>query len=371
MLKTTVDSNFNVVHSRHAGWDAFVAAHPQGTIFHTAAIIRAWEATPGLEPLSLAAVNASGEILAMLVSVQVKTLNAIPSMSSRAIQFATPLRVCGHGGEAALSELIRLHDEHMRSRSLFVEVRCVHPPACEKTPLLKSGYTLCDYINYEVDLSRSEEELWKSVDKGMRQKINSSFRKGVEIVDDESPAGVARMYTLLEESYRRARVPLAAFELFEAVLKHLPPESVRIRTAVYKQHPVASIISLIHAGRIFSWYGGTQRIPGLSPFACIVWDDIRWGCEHGLSVYDFGGAGWPNEAYGPRRFKASFGGSEVRYGRYRATYSPIRLRLAELAYRASQSIGVWSGSRKHRAPAPRDDATSTPIAPKSSTGSRP
>lgn len=348
MLRPAVHSELAVVDHSHPSWDAFVAAHAHGTIFHMSAMINAMAATPGLEPLALAAVNASGEILAMLVSVHVKTLKTMQSFSSRAIQFATPLCVCESEGTAALDELIRLHDSQMRSRSLFVEVRCIHPPAFERAPLLASGYTHCDYINYEVDLSRSKEELWKNIDKGMRQKINSSRRKGVEVVDDESSAGIARMYTLLKESYGRARVPLAPFELFEAVLNGLPPESVRIRTAVFKNNPVASIISLIHAGRVFSWYGGTRRIKGLSPFACIVWDDIRWGCENGMSIYDFGGAGWPGEDYGPRRFKASFGGAEVRYGRYRATYSPIRLRLAELAYRASQSVGVWSGSKKRR-----------------------
>lgn len=346
MSRLSTPNGFTIVDVSHLGWDAFVAAHSQGTIFHTSTMIDAMAATPGLEPLSLACVNSAGEIVAMLVSVHVKTLKAMHSMSSRAIQFATPLCVCGPEGAAALSELIKLHDAQMRFRSLFVEVRCVHPPACERNPLLESGYLHCDYINYEVDLTLGEKQLWKNVDKGMRQKINSSTRKGVKIVDGESAEDLAQMYRLLEESYGRVRVPLAPRELFEAVLANLPSESVRIRTAILDGRPVASIISLLYAGRVFSWYGGTQRIQGVSPFACIVWDDIKWSCENGMSVYDFGGAGWPNEDYGPRRFKASFGGNEVRHGRYRATYSPIRLRMAEVAYRLSQSIGAWSRSKK-------------------------
>lgn len=132
--------------------------------------------------------------------------------------------------------------------------------------------------------------------------------------------------------------------MFQAVLDYLPTGSVRIRTAFDGEKPVASIISLLHAGRIHSWYGGTLRLAGLPPFACWVWDDICWGGQHGNSIYDFGGAGWPHEDYGPRKFKARFGGSEVRYGRYLSTYSKLRLRLAELAYGFSRRLGAWSRS---------------------------
>ena len=105
---------------------------------------------------------------------------------------------------------------------------------------------------------------------------------------------------------------------------------------------MASIISLAFGDRVFSWFGGTVRLRGLSPFACIVWDDIKWSCETGHRYYDFGGAGWPDVDYGPRRFKAHFGGDEVRYGRYTFTYSNVRLKLAELGFSISRRFGVWS-----------------------------
>ena len=176
----------------------------------------------------------------------------------------------------------------------------------------------------------------------MRQKIRSTLRKGVELRDDTSPEGVERLYQLLQSSYSRARVPLLGRDLFEAALQHLPPQSVRIRTAFDGEQALASIISLIYKDRLYSWYGGTLRRPGLSPFACLVWEDIRWGCEQGYGIYDFGGAGWPHEPYGPRKFKANFGGQEVRHGRYLLTYSKLRLRLAELAYGVSRRLGAWS-----------------------------
>ena len=334
--------NFTIVGPEHDGWDAYVQQHPSGSIFHTRAIIRAFAVAGSIEPIALAALDDLGRIVAMLVSSHVKTLRDFCSLSSRAVLYAEPLCEPNPDGIAALQALLRQHDEQMRGQAVLCEVRSSCAPGSEREALIRCGYDHRDYINYIVNLDAPIDVLWQRVHKNLRQKIRASLRKGIELRDDNSQAGIERLYRLLQFSYGRARVPLLGRENFDAVMEYLPVGSVRLRTAFDAGQPVASTISLLHAGRIYSWYGGTLRLAGSSPFACLVWDDIRWGAEHGYSIYDFGGAGWPHEDYGPRKFKAGFGGTEVRYGRYLLTYSRLRLRLAELAYGVSRRLGVWS-----------------------------
>ncbi len=342
MITTADDYHFKFVSSTHKEWDAYVRQHPKGSIFHTTAMIGVLAATRGVEPYAYAATDSDGKIVALLVSCHVKTLNQFAAVSSRVVQFAEPLCDPDPAGVAALTELIELNDKHLRSRALLCEVRSICEPGIERDALLRCGYQHHDYINYVVNLDKGLKLLWKSVHKRLRQKIRGTFRKGVTVRDDNTPEGIARLYKLLQASYGRAQVPLLDRELFDNTLEQLPAECVRVRTAFKDDQPVASIISLLFGDRIFSWYGGTLRLHGLSPFACIVWDDIVWGCENGYSIYDFGGAGWPHEDYGPRKFKAGFGGTEVHYGRYRLTYSKLRLGLAEVAYRLSRRLGAWS-----------------------------
>ena len=341
MIKSETRPKLTFVTPDHAQWDEYVAMHPHGAIFHTRSMIRVFAATANYSHYAYAAVNDSGTIVAMLVSVHVTTVRGLPALSSRAIQFAEPLCNFDSEGHFALEELIAQHDAYMRSRALFAEVRPIVTPGSEKVPLLSAGYEYSDFINVEIDLRASSEVLWRNVKKSMRQKINSTARKGISLRDDNSMEGVGRLYELLQCSYSRARVPLAHRSLFESAITILPPEMLRIRTAFDGDTPVASIISLLYRGRVFSWYGGTLRLKGRSPFASIIWDDMRWGHEHNYSVYDFGGAGWPHENWGIRRFKASFGGNETHHGRYRITYSKTRLKLAEFAYGISQRIGTW------------------------------
>jgi lipid II:glycine glycyltransferase (peptidoglycan interpeptide bridge formation enzyme) len=338
----STDCDFQLIRSDHQDWDAYVRQHPKGSVFHTSAMIRAVSATSGLDSHAYAALDDDGKIVAMLVSCHVKTLSRFAAMSSRAVQFAEPLCDRSEIGVVALTQLISMHAKHMCSRSLLSEVRAICEPCYEKIALTRSGYEHRDYINYVVDTSKDTETLWSNVNKRMRQKIRGTIRKGVVVRDDTSIEGVERLYRLLRASYGRAKIPLRGQDLFENVLEYLPPEWVRLRTAFQDEMPIASIISLVYGDRVFSWYGGTLRLNGLSPFACIVWDDIAWASENGYAHYDFGGAGWPHENYGPREFKARFGGEQVRYGRYTLTYSDLRLRVAEFAYRASRRLGAWS-----------------------------
>ena len=341
VIATASDAPFEFVGSDHKDWDQYVRQHPKGAIFHTAAMIRVFAATKDMEPFARAAVNADGKIVALLVSCHVKTLRRFSAVSSRAVQFAEPLCDPDPTGVAALTKLIDMHDHHMRSRALFCEVRPLCEPSDEADALAANGYQHCDYINYIINVQNDVDLLWGSMHKRLRQKIRSTLRKGVEIQDDNSPEGVQRLYRLLQASYRRARIPLLGQDLFLNTLAELPADCVRVRTAFQGDRPVASIISLIFGNRVFSWYGGTLRLNGISPFACIVWDDVEWACRHGYSHYDFGGAGWPYEDYGPRKFKASFGGAEVRFGRYMLIYSPLRLRLAKFGYKVTRGLGVW------------------------------
>jgi serine/alanine adding enzyme len=342
MLMSARKHRFELVSSDHEQWDDYVAQHPNGSVFHTRAMIRAFGSVKHVVPLARAAVDESGKMVALLVSCHVKTLRDFESLSSRAVQYAEPLCDATPHGVAALEKLIQVHDQQMRSKALLCEVRVISDLDQQASALLRCGYEHRDYINYVVDLQGSHDELWKRLNKNLRQKIRSTLRRQVELRDDNTLEGVGRLYTLLQASYGRARVPLLGRELFEATLAMLPDHCVRIRTAYLGERPIASIISLLYQQRLFSWYGGTLRLPGLSPFACLVWDDIEWGWRNGYNLYDFGGAGWPHEDYGPRRFKASFGGRELRHGRYLMTYSKLRLRLAELAYGVSRRFGVWS-----------------------------
>jgi lipid II:glycine glycyltransferase (peptidoglycan interpeptide bridge formation enzyme) len=170
--------------------------------------------------------------------------------------------------------------------------------------------------------------------------------------EENTAEGIQKLYDYVEASYARSQVPVPDKSLFEATLAHLPRDWYRVVIAYWDGKPVASSIDLIYGGMVYGWYGGTLRLPGIAANACITWNSIEWAAAHGQRIYDFGGAGRPDEPYPPRDFKSKFGGELVQYGRYRKVYSRWKLALAERAY-----------SRARRFIAPRARTTKLLLAP--------
>jgi hypothetical protein len=282
--------------------------------------------------------------------VRVKTLGGPASpFASRSVWHAEPICNDDEEGVAGLAALIRRHDRWMKSRSLFSEVRPLGAPGREREALESCGYEYKDYLNYVVDLDRDVASLWQGVGKSCRQKIGRSERRGVVVEDATSHGGIDEMYRQVAVSYGRSRVPLADISLFRAALAQLPAGVVQVRIARYEGHPVASGIALVFKRRVYAWYGGTSRLQGVSPFDCLTWEELRWGCENGQRIYDFGGAGWPGEEYGPREFKAKFGGQLVRYGRYHKVYSGWKLSTAKALYRMFRGVVAPTAAGKDEA----------------------
>jgi lipid II:glycine glycyltransferase (peptidoglycan interpeptide bridge formation enzyme) len=112
----------------------------------------------------------------------------------------------------------------------------------------------------------------------------------------------------------------------------------RIYATFDDSKPVAMDMVLIYKGNMLAWYGGLERMTGLSPFDFLQWHEILAAKRLGCEIYDFGGAGHPDVIYGVRDFKAKFGGELVDHGRFRKVFAPWKLRLAEHAYSWSRGV---------------------------------
>ena len=325
----------------------FIARHPKGSIFHSAVMVEVYAATKHYQPLFLAALDTSGDILALLVASRIQTLpNPFGKVSARSIWYAEPLCRDDAEGSAALCSLITHHDAQMRRQVLFTEIRPLWAAGVEGAALERCGYEYLGYLNYVINLRRPLDELWAAMSKSCRRSIERSRKRGLEVKDMTSEAGVDLLYDFLQRSYGRSNVPLADKSLFTAALNLLPREQVKISVAYHDGAPLAAGILLGSKDLIYAWYGGLQRVKGLSPFDCLTWHEMEWAHQNGYGLYDFGGAGWPDEPYGVRDFKAKFGGDLVNYGRYRKVYAPRTLRLAEALYGLVRSkMGPQAGMK--------------------------
>ena len=145
---------------------------------------------------------------------------------------------------------------------------------------------------------------------------------------------------LIQTTYQNARIPLADASLFENAFNILSPENmIRITNAYVDSQPAATSVELLYKDVIYGWYSGLDRsFATYVPNEQLTWHILKWGSENGYKIYDFGGAGKPDEEYGVRDFKAKFGGELVCYGRNTYTHRPAMLKLSKAGYRVYQTL---------------------------------
>jgi hypothetical protein len=322
-----------------ADWDSYVAHHPKGTIFHSQAMIESYRATHGYRPFAYAARSVDGKIHALIVSTVVTLVgNWAKHFTSRSIQFAEPLFEETDLGHSAITELIQFHDQQLGRSTLFSEIRPIFDTISSNDPLKKSGYQKLGYLNYELPLTSTEEDLWKKLSRTCRGNIRVSQKRGVTVERAFPAEAIDDFYALISQSYAHSRVPVVDKSLFHAVFSRLPEEQLRLYFAKQDGQSIATSCFLVDRGRIFYWYAGTHRIPGVYGMSCILWEAIKEGASTGASLLDFCGAGWCGQDYGPGRFKSHFGGTLTNHGRYRKIFSPWKFRVADAAYSAFRSI---------------------------------
>lgn len=316
-----------------AEWDRYVSEHPHGSIFHTAGMLKCQLATRDVYPFAYGAVNPQGKLVAVLVASRVVTSSGLKlPLAARSVFYAEPLADATEEGRCGLQDLVREHDRQMHSRVLFAEVRPMFDNSELQKVLTAQGYERFGYLNYEFDLDGDNETLFGRLGPKRRNNVRVAQRRGVAVEECSAGTSVRNLHAMLTESYAVSQLPMVDRSLFEAAEREWGRETYRVYAAYWESRLVAAACFLTYKRRVYCWFAGALRIPGVSATSLLFWEAIRTYAMEGYQIFDFAGGGWEGEVYGPGRFKAKFGGREVNHGRYRKVYSPWKLRVASAVY---------------------------------------
>jgi serine/alanine adding enzyme len=331
-----------VRHLEETTWRHFVDEHPDGKIFHTLEMFQVFAQIKGHRPTLWAVIDANGDVLALLLPVEITLKGGVlRGLTTRVVVYGSVLYTPGPVGQDALGILFRTYTQEVDRRVLFTELRNLSDLSDAQSILTGHGFVYEDHLNYLVNLGRSEEGIMQSMSRGTRKKIRRGLRRGqVTIEEANRPEQVGTCYELLDKTYARARVPLAARSLFEAAFEVLHSRGmVKFLLARVDNTYVATSVELIYKDVIYGWYGGMDREYGeYLPNELLTWYILSWGAKNGYRMYDFGGAGKPDEEYGVRDFKAKFGGELVNYGRNIQVHAPIRFAVSKLGFQAYRHL---------------------------------
>lgn len=342
-------------------WRKFVDNHPQGQIFHTPEMFQVFAQAQGHCPTLWATVDDEGETLALLLPVQITLKNGLlHRLTTRAIVYGGILCAPGPKGAKALVLLLETYTRDVDGAPLFTELRNLSNTVAIQPILREHGFALQDHLNYLIDLDRPVETIMQDMSKSARKKIRRKLGQDELVVEEITQREqLSTWYSVLQQTYHRAQIPLADRSLFEATFDVLYPRGmVKFLVARTDQaHAAVSVELLYKKENIYAWYGGTDRTyRHFYPTELLTWHIIRWGAEQGYKLYDFGGAGKPDEEYGVRDFKAKFGGQLVNLGRHVYVHAPVTLAFSRIGYQVYRKTKQYLPTRKKTSPTAREQS---------------
>ncbi len=188
--------------------------------------------------------------------------------------------------------------------------------------LLKSNgfspdrWSLSPILTIKIDLTKSEDELLKAMEKDTRYSVRLAMRRGVKVNQTDD---FVQFKTLYFATAKRKRFWVAKREL-EALWKVFSKEkSAAILTAFYKEEPLASTLLLFHEKKGYYYHAASseKHRDVMAPYL-LLWQVMRFLKKKNCSLLDLEGIYDPRNPVtkkwkGFTLFKRGFGGREVEY----------------------------------------------------------
>lgn len=322
-------------------WDDFVSHHPQGNIFQTMDLYNVYQETKNYCPIKVALIDPkSQEIQGIMTGVVIREMDGfLGNFSARSIVQGGPL-VTSHSIGDVVVELVNNYDALVRHSAIFTEIRNIND--MQGTLNCVANYTYIDHLNFIINLNQPKDKVWSQIHKSRRKNINRSEKAGVVVEELINLDKIPIFYDLLNETYKKVKVPLADISLFESAFQHLVPKGqAKFFLAWHKGDYIGARAVLLYKDTIYDWYAGAS-VNALSfyPNECLVWYILKWGIENNYSIFDSGGAGEPDKYYGPREFKRRFGGELVNHGRNVCKYSKTKNKIAEIGFKIYREMFI-------------------------------
>ena len=303
-------------------WQALVDRSPYATWFQTKEAYEFYAAISAMQAFAYG-VAEEGRLVGVIVGYTTKSTNAIQQyFTKRAIIYGGPLLDVDISNDA-LSTLLKTVVQNIALNPIYIETRNFNDYSNWKGIFEQCGFQYQPHLNFHVDTS-SIKLAQSRIGKHRWRYIRLSMRDGAQIVQQPTIEQVRTFYTILQDLYRtKVRTPLWSWELFER-LYHT--QHARYILVELDGQIVGGTACVCLPGKaVYEWYacGLDDCRDDIRPLSVAIWGEMQYAAENGYPLFDFMGAGSPDQPYGVRDFKAEFGGELVEHGRFLYIRKPL------------------------------------------------
>ena len=207
----------------------------------------------------------------------------------------------------------------LHSTPIYIETRNFHDYSKWKSVFQANGFTYQPHLNIQVACTAAHT----MSDQRQRQ-VKKALKNGALIVEAQSEHEIRNWYQILQKLYRqKVRTPLWSEAFFLRFYRNGVGKYLLVK---YDGKVIGGMMSPIFAGKsIYEWYvcGLDEAYRDQYPSVIATYAAIEYAKQNELPVFDFMGAGIPDQPYGVRDFKMEFGGELVEHGRFLCIRKPL------------------------------------------------
>ena len=278
-------------HSQRDRWDAFVNAHPAGTIFHLSPWAQIISNAFAHKPRFLWALDGA-RVVGVLPMIEVKSQLFGHALISNAF--------CVGGGPLAQDETTRtllLREAEQLGRKLRVDYVELRDTADAEGWIAKGDL----YAGFEREMAPDEAQNLLQIPRKQRAVVRKALTGDFRITTDRD---VDTFYRLFSRTVRDHGTPAYAKKLFVEVLRGFPADA-DILTVWRGNEPLSSVLSYYFRDRVYPYFTGSAAAArGLGSNDLMYWKLMRHAVARGCKIFDFGRS---KVDTGPFSFKSNWG----------------------------------------------------------------
>lgn len=255
--------------------------------------------------------------------------------TARAIVIGGPL-LDENISESALTMLLQTVKKQ-QGEAIYIETRNFHDYSKWRHVFEQCGFAYHPHLNIQVTCNA----LHTMSEQRIRQ-VRKALKNGVVITEPQSEQEIRDWYQLLRQLYRqKVRTPLWSEAFFLQFYRHGIGKYLLVK---YNGKVIGGMMCPIFAGKaIYEWYvcGLDEAYREQYPSVMATYAAIEYAKQNDIPMFDFMGAGVPDQPYGVRDFKMEFGGEMVEHGRYLHIRKPLLYKIGKWGVKILKSGKIW------------------------------
>ena len=317
-------------------WNMLLGASPYSSPFQTPQFLEFFNAVENCSA-DVFAIDDGGEYKALVVLTIQKEQGIKSYFSRRGIIYGGPLVI--ENGQDHLEKLLNEIVQFYKSKMIYIETRNYFDYSLFKTQFKNTKFNYIPWLNFQLDTSSEIGVIKKSMSSSRLRQVKKALKNGAVWKEAESIEDVAAFYEILLDLYQnKIKKPLFPKEFFYEFYKQRTGKYLLV---YYEDKVIGGIICPIISGKtIYEFYvcGLDSEYKNQFPSVMATWAAIEYANLNNIPLFDFMGAGNPDEGYGVREFKSRFGGRQVEHGRYLKILNPFLYRIGKIGLNVLSKI---------------------------------